>query len=125
MTTHFTMDLNGVGHELDRLADGPDLDDLLRLESVLTDVFQETQRIVHVRTGSLRGSGDLDSDYRDHTWHGDLSYGGQSPGFIHDPVRYAQIELARGGSHFFMLPALTADSRYLDAVLAFVRGDAA
>lgn len=85
------------------------------LERTLTVQFAATQQRVHVDTGSLRGSGEIDSDYVAGRWSGQITYGGPSPGFVNDPVDYAVYEAARGGAHDFRRPlrpaAIGADVR--------------
>lgn len=116
------VDISDPDRELRRLQDGPDVPDILRLEAVLVTLFQETQRVVHVRTGSLKGSGDVDSQYRGRIWRGEISYGGIAVGFIHNPVQYAEFEQDRGGAHDFMAPVYQADDGYAEAILGFFRG---
>lgn len=70
-------------------------------ELLLHNAFETTQSDVHVITGSLRGSGKVSSDVEENTWIGAITYGGDSPGFPHDPVTYADTERARGGDHDF------------------------
>lgn len=134
----FEMDLNGAGRELDRLRRGPAIDDILRLESTLADLFAETQAVVHIITGSLKLSGKVESESARNHWLGEISYGGQSAG-VHNPVRYAQLERARGpqdgppgtdehgrtsGMHDFMAPTYGRDREFEQAVLGYLRGGA-
>jgi hypothetical protein len=130
------MDASDWLAELHRLADGPDLHDLLRLEAVLTEQFELTQQYVHVITGSLRASGKIHSDMHGHLWEGEITYGGQSNAII-DPVNYARREQSRGvsdvigvtgggdehGDHDFMRPLGGEQHGYLQAILAFLRGE--
>jgi hypothetical protein len=88
------------------------------LERILVRQFDAGQRAVHVITGSLRGSEDLDSDYRAGRWTGRVSFGGPSPGFVNDPVVYAVYEAARGGPHDFRRPIEALGSEYHRAVRA-------
>jgi hypothetical protein len=78
------------------------------MELVLQNMFDDMQSITHVVTGSLRGSGKLESDIVGDLWVGRIGEGGSSPGFPHDPVEYAETEIARGGEHDFLrnAPAL-------------------
>jgi hypothetical protein len=115
-------DFSEVDRELRRLGDGPDTRTDLLFDAALTAIFQETQRVVHVITGSLKGSGLPDSDRGRDTWTGEISYGGASPGRVHDPVRYAQFERDRGGWHDFMAPVQHTDHAYIEAMLSFLRG---
>lgn len=93
-----------------------------RLEQVLVQQFAATDAQVHVDTGSLRASGEVDSDYAAGRWQGQVSYGGPSPGFENDPVDYAGYERARGGLHDFMAPAFAIGRRYRAAVRAHFEG---
>lgn len=118
----YYVDVSDLDEELDRLERGPGAADLLRLEAVLTQLFQTTQQAVHVRTGSLRGSGRVNSRFRQGVWHGEIKYGGPAPGEVHDPVRYARLEQRRGGLHDFLLPIADADEGYVRAMIAYLRG---
>lgn len=74
----------------------------LALENTLHNMFLDTQHVVHVVTGSLKGSGQPSSDFEEPGyWRGEITYGGSSPGFPHNPVTYAGIERGRGGEHDF------------------------
>ncbi len=123
MSVKITVDISDVMRELRRVEDGPDTATDLRLDGALTAVFQETQAIVHVITGSLRASGTHESGRGRHTWDGQISYGGASPRSVFDPVRYADYERQRGGHHDFMLPVRGADPLFVEAMLSFLRGD--
>lgn len=108
--------------ELDRLADGPSPATIAGLESVLAESFAETQMVVHIITGSLKASGKIESDYADDEWSGLISYGGVSPGSVHDPVDYSRAERERGGIHDFLAPALAASGRYGEVIGNWLRG---
>jgi hypothetical protein len=151
VSVQIRMDASDALHELQRLVDGPDLDDLLRFERIMTDQFQVSQQVVHVITGSLKLSGHQDSTWHDHTWTGEITYGGQSLGPI-NPVDYALYEYERGSAgqnriygrmyphgtvsephkgpgywntdHSAFIDILPAqDAAYGEAMLAFLRGD--
>ncbi len=92
------------------------------LERVLALQFAAGQAAVHVDTGSLRGSQEIDSDYAGGRWAGVISFGGASPGFVNDPVDYAIYEAARGGHHDFTLPITRLSPQYHDAMRAHLRG---
>lgn len=112
----------GIDTEVNRIADGPTSADLLAFEIVLEDQFRATQAAVHVITRSLKGSGrssfKMDSD----SWEGEITYGGASPGFLHNPVDYAEFERERDGAHDFMAPADRLSPGYINAMLEFFRG---
>jgi hypothetical protein len=95
----FTADMRQWDEELTRL--GTPLTAIARLEEILHQGFEETQRIVHVITGSLRGSGKTQTEFTASIWTGEIIYGGDAPGFPFDPVEYAEHERGRGGDHDF------------------------
>jgi len=117
------VDTSDVDAELDRLADGPDTRTVLALEAVLTAQFAATQAAVHIRTGSLKTSGNPESDRDRHTWTGEIRYGGEAEGAIKNPVLYAEFEQRRGDTHDFLAPAEALESAYGAVMLAFLRGD--
>jgi hypothetical protein len=139
-----TVDTSSVDRSLRRLINGPDGFDLLRFERVLTNQFLATQEMVHVITGSLKGSGRQHSTTRKHEWEGEIAYGGDSTGPI-NPVKYAVYEMergwrpsgwdvqgknfqgVRGGTHDFMDPAFGVSSHefkhgYVQAIMKFLEG---
>jgi hypothetical protein len=122
------VDTSDVERELDRLARGPGADGTtMRLESTFLRAFLGTQGVVHVRTGSLKGSGRVSTNFGGSQWEGTMNYGGPSPGFPHDPVKYAKPELARHGTHNFYAPAYEdvhgPDTPFGQAVMGFLKGD--
>lgn len=90
-----------LNHELDKKAEGPDMQAILEFEAVLERLFQQTQRDVHavglspsgryVRTGSLKASGKRAATHPRGRWIARITYGGTSPG-INNPVKYAVYE---------------------------------
>lgn len=78
---------------------GPGVETVAALDAVIDAAFAETQTLVHVITGSLKGSGRTFSDVSEGEWSGGISYGGPSPGFPNNPVNYAKYEFGRGGEH--------------------------
>lgn len=130
MAVTIHVDISDADHELRRLEDGPDLQDLVRLDAAITRLYAETQAVVHIITGSLKASGKLeDSKFEGHVWHGQFSYGGVSEGSAHDPVTYAKVERAKAGSkgslgpHDFMWPTHGTAHEYGEAIMAFLRGE--
>lgn len=109
-------DWGEVHAELDRLEGMPDGPMKALLDGVLLSAFFATQEEVHVITGSLRGSGNASSDVDGDEWTGLVSYGGPSPGFPFNPVRYAEYERRRGGDHDFMHPFLAFHDRFGEAM---------
>jgi hypothetical protein len=79
--------------------EGPGVETLLELQAVMGLAFEETQALVHVVTGSLKGSGRVSSETDDNSWTGEISYGGPAPGFAHPYVRYARKEFGKGEGH--------------------------
>lgn len=69
------------------------------LDGVLEEGFGQTQELVHVITGSLRGSGRVSHSHTEDSWEGSITYGGPAPGFAHPNVTYAQAEMSRGSVH--------------------------
>lgn len=71
------------------LAFGPEL--RAELHAIMERAFEESQAKVPVRTDSLRRSGKFEARYdrSSEEWHGEVSYGGYSPGGVHNPVTYA------------------------------------
>lgn len=120
MSVRFHVDIGEVEREFDRLTDMGAA--TMRLEQVLAAQFAGMQQATHVITGSLRGSEDIDSDYRAGRWVGQIVAGGPSPGFPNDPVVYAVYEAARGGAHDFRVPVENRAHGYGAAVRDHLRG---
>jgi hypothetical protein len=112
----------GIDTEINRLAAGPTSADLLAFEVVLEDQFRATQAAVHIITRSLKGSGRSEFKMDENSWEGEITYGGPSPGFINNPVDYAEYERERQGSHDFLAPADRLSSGYVEAMNEFLRG---
>lgn len=113
MSISVTMDATSVIRELDRLAAGPS-PYVGALESVLLQSFMDTQAVVHVRTGYLKGTGRPESEFDGEVWTGTLAYA-RNPGIF---------ELARGKSHYFFDPAYRVTPQgYENAIEEFLRGD--
>lgn len=93
MSIRIDVDMSDVTREFDRLQDMPSLPMIEALEGVLATQFAETQISVPVDTGSLRNSGKISSEVTDNKWDGAVTYGGESPGFPHNPVTYAWFVL--------------------------------
>lgn len=110
-----------IQREIDRLADGPTLNDYLAFERVLVSQYAATQTAVHVITSSLKTSGKMNSRFSQSSWQGEISYGGPSEG-IHNPVKYAEYERERDGAHDFLAPARSMDNDYIDAMNHFLGG---
>lgn len=84
-----------------------------KLDMLMYKTFMDTQNFVHVDTASLKMSGRVESGYSRATnrWTGEISYGGPSAG-VHNPVRYAVYEAARGHYHDFMAPAYASEPSF-------------
>jgi hypothetical protein len=74
--------------EVLRIGNAPSVSTIQRLESALQDALNYSQDIVRVDTSSLRNSGVTESNLAGDVWEGTLTYGGPSPGAVHDPVTY-------------------------------------
>jgi hypothetical protein len=112
---------DGILAEVERLGRGPDSADLLEFEIVLQDQYRATQARVHKITRSLSLSGKMQSDIKNGTWEGEITYGGASSG-IHNPVDYAEYERERDGAHDFFAPLDALSAGYIQAMEAFLRG---
>lgn len=103
MSIRFEVDLNGAGHELDRLAEGPGGTTVARMESALLAGYMTSLGKVHVITGYLKSTLHPSSEFSGDTWTGTIA-----------AARYPGIyELARGnmpthnhpaGGHYFFGP---------------------
>jgi len=113
---------NGIEKEIDRLADGPTLVDIEKFENVLVSQYAATQTAVHIQTSSLKNSGKVSSRIGENKWEGEISYGGESAGSVHNPVDYAEFERERDGNHDFLEPAKKQDHYYEQAMKAFLGG---
>jgi hypothetical protein len=102
MSLKVTSDWSDVDHELVRVEKAPSIESTTALDAALKALFEETQAAVHVITGSLKNSGKTSTKTHRYMWVGEITYGGASPGFPHNPVRYAWYEQRRGGGHDFM-----------------------
>lgn len=99
----FEVDLNGAGHELDRLAEGPAGATVMRMEAALMSGYSVSLARVHVITGYLKSTLHPSSSFSGDVWEGTIS-----------AARYPGIfELARGdrptgnhpeGGHYFFGP---------------------
>jgi hypothetical protein len=89
MSIRIEVDMTDVDKEFDRLKHLPAGPMIEGLESILATTFAETQLTTPVDTGSLRGSGKISSEVTEDKWDGAITYGGESPGFPHNPVDYA------------------------------------
>ena len=97
------VDLDGAGHELDRLAKGPAGATVARMEAALLSGYAVSAARVHVITGYLKSTLHPGSSFTGDVWEGTIS-----------AARYPGIyELARGnmptenhpeGSHYFFGP---------------------
>jgi hypothetical protein len=121
---YIQVDISDVEKELDRIIDGPNVEDILEFEAVLASQFQITQQAVHVITGSLRNSGHPSSVASADKWEGKIVYGGPSIGFPHNPVKYAHYEQERDGAHDYMQAIYALDSQYGNAVESWMKGGA-
>lgn len=101
--------------------EGPGVETLEELSRTLASGFAETQMLVHVITGSLKGSGRVSNKRTENGWEGEITYGGPAPGFAHPYVRYAKEEFGRGEEHNAMRNLDLMHSDYLEALTATVK----
>jgi hypothetical protein len=115
-------DWGEIDREVDRISRMPDPATIARLDAILSAGFAATQAAVHIRTGSLKSSGDKSTEFQRATkeWKGEISYGGVSLG-PNNPVDYAIYEQRREpdehGDHDFMRPLSAYHIAYIDALL--------
>jgi hypothetical protein len=100
---------------------GPKGRTLEELSATLAEGFAETQALVHVITGSLRGSGRVSNKRDENSWTGEITYGGPAPGFAHPNVDYARKEFGRGENHDAMRNLDLLREKFLEAMGASVR----
>lgn len=120
MSVSFRIDMSEWTEALHAIS-GPGMETIAKLEEVMAEAFAESQAIVHVITGSLKGSGRTSFKVEGDQWTGEISYGGPSPGFPHDPVDYAGYEQERGGSHDFLRNTDLIHSDLEDALFESMR----
>jgi hypothetical protein len=92
------IDAKEVLGELGRLAGPPPV---AQLEALFLSSYSAVKAAVHIETGSLKGSGLPQTTFDGSRWESVMKFGGASPGFPHNPVKYAIYELARHGAHDF------------------------
>lgn len=120
MTLIIRADFSEVFNMLDVL-EGPGPETVEELSRVVNEAFLETQVLVHVITGSLKGSGRVKFEEKDGEWSGEITYGGPSPGFPNNPVRYAKDEFGKGGMHDAMRNLHLTHDDLANAMFASVR----
>lgn len=90
--TRYEWDVSCADLELRRLSDGFTGYDHVNFARVLAMGYARVQADVHIETGSLRGSIDMDvSSATGERWVGEIDAGGASVG-VKNPVRYAASE---------------------------------
>lgn len=118
---HISADMDEWFDALDAIA-GPGSETVSELSAAMEAGFRESQSLVHVMTGSLKASGRTHFEEPPDEWIGEISYGGPSPGSVHDPVTYASEELRRGGHHDDFFQSFDTLEHYLEeAMFATVR----
>lgn len=108
-------DWSEIERELKRLKRIPNGTAKQKLDRVLEFGLNETQKFVHIDTGSLIVSGDTQSTMMLGIYSGTISYGGESMG-LNNPVDYAIYELDRGGSHDFMASTFELHPLWVQAI---------
>ena len=104
------------------------------LDIVLQLGYVETQKDVHVETGSLKSSGKVGSEVSkiESKWEGTIRYGGPSTG-VNNPVDYAIYEKRRGiggaggpsdakGDHDFFGSLPSLHKKYIEAIQIGLKG---
>lgn len=121
----YWIDLDPMIDEVGRIGGQPAFRTIARLEAVLALQFADTQERTHILTGSLKISGRPESDYDSATrhWSASITYGGEAPGAINNPVDYAIYEMARGGDHDFFAGLSRYDDLYPEAINSHFTGD--
>lgn len=127
-------DWSAVDREIARIESMPDFKTRLALDIVLQQGFVQTQKDVHVETGSLKGSGKVESEASKikARWEGKIRYGGPSTG-VNNPVDYAIYEKRRGiggaggpsdakGDHDFFGSLPSLHPQYVTAILMGLKG---
>lgn len=116
-------DWSDIDRELDRLSRMPDTKTQVKLYSVLSFGFIETQAAVHVESGALKSSGKKAQkvDQAQNQWEGEIEYGGAT-----SSVDYAIYEKRRGvhwvgpsavkGDHDFFRPLEACDPLFVAAI---------
>lgn len=92
MSITIYVDDRDVMQELRRLEDGPDFNSFTQFSGVMQLGLSTALLDVHRITGSLAASGKWDASVHDDNFEGSITFGGPSPGGVHDPVEYAQLE---------------------------------
>lgn len=108
-------DYSGIERDLNHLDRQPDSKMKSLLDAVLNAGYVGTQTLVHIETGSLKSSGKEKTSSSKRQWKGEIRYGGPSAG-VHNPVRYAIYEKARGGAHDFMGNLNLTHSEFVEAI---------
>jgi hypothetical protein len=118
-------DIRCADLELRRLQDGFTETDHLDFARVLLTNAARSEAVVHVLTGSLKASLDVEvTKSGKRRWQGEIRYGGESAG-VNDPVRYAVSELfgrspAYGGDHDYLAPTEFIDAEMVGPVSFFI-----
>jgi hypothetical protein len=83
------------------------------LDDVLADMFDLSQALCPVRTGSLRNSGTTATEVEDDIWQGQMTYGGDSPGYPNDPVVYAgYVRNYYGAASWFDMSVVAYENQF-------------
>lgn len=120
---HIDSDWSDIDRELSRIENMPDTKMEVKLYSVLSFGYTETQAAVHVESGALKSSGKQSQkvDQAQNQWEGEIEYGGAG-----SSVDYAIYEKRRGvhwvgpsaakGDHDFMRPLGALDPLFVAAI---------
>ncbi len=118
-------DWSEVLQEFDRIEAIPDEETVFQLDLVLEEALIVAKADTHVITGSLQNSGRAESRVDQGQWIGEISFGGLSDGFPHNPVRYAVYEQDRGGDHDFLRNLYLFQDQFEEVIANALRGDIA
>lgn len=115
---YYVQGLDEMIDAMDALTKPPTPATIAQLDAVLEEGFEMTQAQTHVISGDLKASGDTDSKFTGHLWHGAINYGGPPD----TPAYYAIYELNRPGTrpdgtpHDFFTGLNILDEKFEDAI---------
>jgi hypothetical protein len=103
MAVIWTVDLNGAGDELDRLARGPDMRTIMAMETALLTGYSLSEARAHVITGFLKASGHPSSSHDGGSWEGTISFA-RHPGIFELARADTPTENHPSGGHYLFDP---------------------
>lgn len=99
----WTVYLDGVGEELDRLSKGPDAHTVAAWETALLTGYAVTESRVHVITGILKASGHPSSEHDLTSWTGTIEFA-HKPGIFELALAHTPTAYHPEGGHYFFDP---------------------